>query len=210
MGASVYLAPALPGRRTERRPTRLTEQRDLTDTKSDRAADSTLVEHPEQVVRRLDGAGFTVQVGADVVLRAESSPSGLEVRETAGDARWTLTRRREGEPSGFVLRAEGAAGQAETMPRVGAARDGEDAGTRFVLLEDGRLFRIVRRRPPDAGFELLGWETPGAYITARCEPEGWRLIPAAACGGLSDIRALTLLLAAEILKAEQPMGHDTP
>ena len=72
----------------------------------------------------------------------------------------------------------------------------------YLLLADGRLFRIVGRGPRDARFELLGWQMPGAYMIARPEPEGWRICPAPSCGAIADTGVLTILFAAEILAAE--------
>jgi hypothetical protein len=63
----------------------------------------------------------------------------------------------------------------------------------------------VRRGPREGGFELLGWETPGAYLTAQPASDGWKLAPTAACGGLVDLRAISVLFAAEVLDAEEPL-----
>ncbi len=92
------------------------------------------------------------------------------------------------------------------MPLVGG---GSEAGLKFLLLDDGRLFRIVLGGSRDGGFELLGWETPGAYVRAQPEPSGWKLIPTVACGGLTDLRAISILFAAEILDSEEPLRAET-
>jgi hypothetical protein len=97
------------------------------------------------------------------------------------------------------------------MPLVGG---GCEAGPKFLLLDDGRLFRIVLRlrlrgSPPDGGFELLGWETPGAYLRAWPEPSGWKLVATAAGGGLTDLQAISILFAAEILNSEEPLRAET-
>ncbi len=82
---------------------------------------------------------------------------------------------------------------------------------RNLLLEDGRLFRILPRGPREAGMELLSWEVPGAYFHARPEPRGFVLVPTVAAGGIADVRVLSLLLAAEVLDAEEPLvGTTTP
>lgn len=88
------------------------------------------------------------------------------------------------------------------MPLVGTAGE---AGLKFLLLDDGRLFRIVMCGPREGGFELQGWETPGAYLRAQPQSEGWRLAPTAACGGIEEIHVLSILLAAEVLDAEAPL-----
>ena len=106
-----------------------------------------------------------------------------------------------------MLRGAGGAEVGRTMPVVGG--EGR-AGLKFLLLDDGRLFRIALRGPRDGGFELLGWETPGAYIIARPEPNnGWSLIPTAACGGLTDLQAISVLMASEILDSEEPLRVET-
>jgi len=92
------------------------------------------------------------------------------------------------------------------MPLVGV---GSEAGLKFLLLDDGRLFRIVLGGSRDGGFELLGWETPGAYVRAQPESNGWKLIPMAACGGLTDLRAISILFAAEILDLEERLRAET-
>ncbi len=92
------------------------------------------------------------------------------------------------------------------MPLVGSGRE---TGLKFLLLDDGRLFRIVLVGLRSGGLELLGWETPGAYLRARPEPSGWKLIPTAACGGLTDLRAISILFAAEILDSEEPLRAET-
>jgi hypothetical protein len=75
----------------------------------------------------------------------------------------------------------------------------------YLLLGDGRLFRIAPRSPRDGGFELQGWETPGPYWIARPRKEGWTLQPTPASGGLLEIHALLILFAAEILESEKPL-----
>jgi len=92
------------------------------------------------------------------------------------------------------------------MPLVGSGRE---TGLKFLLLDDGRLFRIVLVGLRSGGLELLGWETPGAYLRARPDSSGWKLIPTAACGGLTDLRAISILFAAEILDSEEPLRAET-
>jgi hypothetical protein len=75
---------------------------------------------------------------------------------------------------------------------------------RDLLLSDGRVFRFVLRGPDDARFEVSGWETPGAYLTARPTKRGWRITPEPASAGIHDIRPLLILFAAEILDSEAP------
>ena len=77
---------------------------------------------------------------------------------------------------------------------------------RYFLMGDGRLFRFALRGPVDCRFELSGQETPGAYLTARPQADGWRIEASPASGGIEDLRALSVLFAAEILDAEEPSG----
>ena len=93
-----------------------------------------------------------------------------------------LLRRDEG---GWVLESAADARElARTMPLVGA---GSTSETKYLLLEDGRLFRIALEGPREPGYVLTGWETPGAYFVARPEPNGWRLEPQPSSWGLADL-----------------------
>ena len=84
-----------------------------------------------------------------------------------------------------------------------------EAGLRFLLLGDGRLFRIVRSGAREGGFALLSWETPGAYLEARSGSGGWTLVATVAGGGLVDLPTLSILFAAEVLEAEEPLGSNS-
>ena len=118
-----------------------------------------------------------------------------------------LLERTTAEEAGFVLRdADEGAELGRTMPLVGAV----EAGLKFLLLDDGRLFRIVRRGAREGGFELLGWDTPGAYLEARAVEGGWTLVATVAGGGIGDLTALSVLFAAEILDMEEPLGSEEP
>jgi hypothetical protein len=132
----------------------------------------------EQTRVRPEGTGFRVQ-GAD------GEPAGSL---SAVDG-------------GFVLVDEAGSEIGRTSAIVGA----REAGTRFLLLEDGRLFRIGLRRPREGVFELSSWEAPGAYLEAHPRPGGWELSPTVAGGCLPDIRVLCVLLAAELLAAEEAL-----
>jgi hypothetical protein len=114
-----------------------------------------------------------------------------------------LERSSDGAP-GFILMQAGTE-RGRTMPLAGAP----EAGLRFLLLEDGRLFRILRSGTREGRFELLGWETPGAFLEARVAPEGgWQIAATAAGGGLeglADMTTLILLFAAEVLEADEPL-----
>ena len=68
-----------------------------------------------------------------------------------------------------------------------------------MLLEDGRLFRLLERGGIDPRFELLSWEVPGPYLVARPAKDGWTIAPEASGSALGDLRALWVLMALEIL-----------
>lgn len=80
-----------------------------------------------------------------------------------------------------------------------------DGGTSYVLLDDGRLFRIGRRGPGETGLDLCGWEAPGAYLTARPEGAGWRIATTAAGAALPPSDVLPILFAIELLDSERPL-----
>jgi hypothetical protein len=104
-----------------------------------------------------------------------------------------------------LLAADGKteAGRSSTLQGAGAGGAGPD-----LVMEDGRVYRVVLRGPADARFELLGWETSGAYLTARPGPQGWAITPEPAASGLPEIRPLLILFAAEVLHAEETQGKE--
>jgi hypothetical protein len=119
-----------------------------------------------RVVRQPDG-GFVLVTG-EATLRVVPREGGWVVEGDEEFHGWSLRR---SDAPGFVLhREDGSAEAARTMPPVGT---GSETGLRFVLLEDGRLFRIVLRGPRNGAYDLTGWETTGAYLTARPDAEEW-------------------------------------
>ena len=156
--------------------------------------------------RGSDG-GFEVRAEGYPSLRAKPDEGGWCVGRESGLETWRLERSCDGAP-GFVLSQEGVE-RGRTMPLAGAP----EAGLRFLLLDDGRLFRILRCGARESWYELLGWETPGPYLEARPVPEGgWRFAATAAGSGLegvADMTALIVLLAAEVLDAEEPLSSRT-
>jgi hypothetical protein len=170
--------------------------------RSDEGATGAVVDHPDRSLVRLSNGGFAIEVAGQQTIRVD--PSGDSWRIDGGKGlQGRVLRRSASDAAGFVLsRADGRTEAGRTMPLVGTGRE---AGLKFLLLDDGRLFRIVLRGPRESGFELLGWETPGAYLTARPAGNGWLLAPTAAGGGIEDLTAISLLFAAEILDAEEPL-----
>jgi hypothetical protein len=170
--------------------------------RSPEGATSAVIDHPDRSLVRLSNGGFEIEAAGQQTIRVE--PAGESWRIDGGEELqgWVL-RRTASDAAGFVLDdADGRTEAGRTMPLVGTGRE---TGLRFLLLDDGRLFRIVMRGPREGGFELLGWETPGAYLTARPVAGGWTLAPTAACGGLQNLTTISILFAAEILDAEEPL-----
>jgi len=79
-------------------------------------------------------------------------------------------------------------------------------------MADGRVYRMHLRGPEDPRYELVGWETSGAYLTARPGAGSWSIVPEPASSGLDEIRPILILVAAEILNAgarESVTGTDS-
>jgi len=120
-----------------------------------------------------------------------------------GSGRWLLRPARS-RGSRFVLDAE--PDERELGRTLALECVGHPLELRYFLMGDGRLFRFALRGPIDCRFELSGRETPGAYLTARPNEDGWRIEASPASGGIEDLRALSVLFAAEILDAEESSG----
>jgi hypothetical protein len=176
----------------------------LTQGKNEGAEPRFPIDHGVHRVLRLAEGGFVLDGGERY--RVSAVADGWRVE--AGDEIDGWRIRRSGR-HGFVLQRREDEGEvARTMPLVGA---GAESGLRFLLLDDGRLFRIAMRGPRDGCYELLGWETSGAYMTAHPETEGWNLRSTPAGSGLEDVRVIVLMLATVVLDAEGCMridGHD--
>lgn len=153
-------------------------------------------------VERLETGGFRIRAPQSGVIEVEPAAEGWVVRLSDPDSAWAL--RRSGPPQGgFILLAEDGETEAGRTMTLGGL--GFRPNLYYLLLGDGSLFRIVLRGPREGGFELLGWETPGAYLIARPDAAGWTLTPTPASYGLPDLRALSVLFAAEILESEMPL-----
>lgn len=160
---------------------------------------------PDRLARRLAGGGFSVGASEGAPIRA--LPDGAAWRiEGSVDLEGACLER--GADGGFVLRrAAGEGAIAESMPPDGFDRDER---SRSILLEDGRLFRMVLRGPRHPRFELAGWETSGAYWIAQPASEGWLLRPTPAGGELGDLDVLTILFAAEVLDSDDAENGECP
>ncbi len=163
-------------------------------------------DHSQGLLTRLPSGGFEIRVTGQPAIRVGPSGSGWLV-DGVEDLQGGFLQRGGADEDGFVLRtSDGSDEVARTMPLVGG---GSESGLKFLLLSDGRLFRIVPGSSRDGGFELLGWEMPGAYLKARPGQNEWKLVPTAAGGGLSDLRVISILFAAEILDSEEPLRAET-
>jgi hypothetical protein len=162
-----------------------------------------LPRHPSRVLQATGGGGFRL-AGESAADAIEAIPEGDGWTVRGPDKRWRLRRESDDGP-GFVLEDPGSGDTADD-PGAGRTsrldRFGLSADLYYVLMGDGRLFRVGRPGPREAGYDLTGWETEGAYLVARPGSGGWRLEPTPACGGLDDITVLSILLAAEILESE--------
>lgn len=147
--------------------------------------------------------GFTLESPGGDTVRVEPGDGGWRLAGATDMNDWTLRRAKQGR--GFVL-AESGREIGRTMAAIGI-----EGGTapKHLLLEDGRLFRIVPCGPRTAGADLLGWETPGSYLCARPTERGFTIAPTPAAGGIPDLRVLSLLLAAEVCDADEPLEPAT-
>jgi hypothetical protein len=172
--------------------------------RSSEGADGATVDHPDRsLARRLSG-GFEIDAAGQPTIRVTPSGDGWRIDGGEGLRGWTLRRTTSGAEGFVLIGADGRTEAGRTMPLVGAGRE---AGLKFLMLDDGRLFRIVLCGPRQGGFELLGWELPGAYLAAQPVENGWTIVPTPACGGLEglSVRTISILFAAEILDAEEPL-----
>jgi hypothetical protein len=163
--------------------------------------------HTERELSRLEAGGFVIAPQAGRAIRAVPAAEGFELDgpEPLGGCRLA---RGHGPGKRFVL----LAGDGNTeLGRSSALHSTTGAeGERHLVLGDGRLFRLLLRGPADARFELLGWEVPGAYLTARPGARGWTVTPEPASSGLREFGPLLVLLAAEILESEDEGRESGP
>ena len=162
-----------------------------------------IADHPTRTLVRHDSGVCILESERGPRWRLVPAPEGWRVEGDDTPERWLL-RAVRGRGSRFVLTVE------RDERELGRSLALEDAGhppeLRYFLMGDGTLFRFAQRGPRDCRFELSGRETPGAYLTARPQRDGWRIEASPASGGIEDLRALTVLFAAEILDSEGPLG----
>jgi len=147
-------------------------------------------EHPENSLVCLAAGGFLLDGPAGETIRAKPAEDGLRIEGPERIDGWRLLdsdegfllERTRGDEAGRSLRSSG---------------DGIEEPT-SILLDDGRLFRMILRGPRDPRHELIGWETAGSYFEIRPDAEGWTIRTTVAGHGLDEIDALLLLMAAEL------------
>jgi hypothetical protein len=165
----------------------------------DEAVNPEPISRGEHSLRRLEGGGFVIDSPEGLPTRAHPGRGERRIdgRTPVGGCRLV---RGEGPGERFLLLRED--GRTE-VGRSAALQPSEVAqGERDLVMEDGRAYRLLLQGPEDPRFELLGWETPGAYLTARPGSGGWVLTPEPSASGLREIGPLLVLVAAEILESE--------
>jgi len=156
-----------------------------------------VIDHARHVLTPLPRGGFTISAEGAEAIRAVPGPEGWTVDGPEPVSGWRLTRSGTG---GRRFRLRGPAGETERGESSSIPGSGGE-GERHLVMEDGRVYRILLRGPEDPRYELLGWETPGAYLTARPGTDAWTIEAEVASSGLDEIRPLLILFAAEILDA---------
>lgn len=154
---------------------------------------------PARALIGLPGGGFQIRTQGEPSIVANLGETGWRVDEPEAWRGWTLSR----VGSGFVLARPGG-DEAGSVSREPGSSAGD--GPAWLLLDDGRLFRVGFRGPRRCRFELRGWETSGAYFEAIPEKAGWTIAPTVAGAGLRGVTPLLMLFVAEILDAESSEG----
>ena len=146
--------------------------------------------------------GFVLEDGTGTRLSATPEDTGFRI-EGRGTTRVMLTEVREQGGWGFLVSSSDADGSVELGRTTHAGGRDEGISPAWVLLEDGRLFRVVARGVRTGTVELLGDETPGAYVSARPDEGGWMLSLTPAGSELEVGEILWILVAAEILALDR-------
>jgi hypothetical protein len=156
-----------------------------------------MVKHPEYLLNRDTNGGFELQPASGARIQMVVAQDGWRVDGAAnlGDCRL-----QQEQPAGHVLQSAGD--QTEIGRTLCLSASSPGLNLYYLLLDDGRMFRIVPCGPRDSRFELLGWETSGAYLVARPNGDGWRIVPTVACRGILNLDAILILFAAQILEAD--------
>ena len=153
-------------------------------------------EHWQRRLINVETGGFRLECSRGATIQVTPQRDALTVSGGTVVHGWCI----RDEDEGFRLeRDDGKVAGQSLRARVA---EGLDAAV-SLLLDDGRLFRIVLRGPRDARYELTGWETPGAYFEARPADDGWTIAATVAGTAMEDVEPLILLFAAEIVHSEE-------
>jgi hypothetical protein len=129
--------------------------------------------HPEGDGFRLTGSG--------------SSPERriVPARDTAG---------------GFLLVRRDGAAEVELGRSTPLEDEVEESAPTYLLLDDGRLFRLLLRGPEDPRYELCCWESTAPYLEARrVSATDWSLVPTLAGRELTGWDVILPLVATTVL-----------
>jgi hypothetical protein len=139
--------------------------------------------------------GFRLDGDDGHAVEARPEAGGWLVTRAAGADEWFLREL----STGFTLEERRTADTLGEISRLETAASAP--GLVSLLLGDGRLFRIGPRVGDPPGYDLAGWEVPGAYWTARLEAGCWTFSPTPAGTMLPDDDALVVLFAAQLMLA---------
>ena len=158
--------------------------------------------HPPMWLERRSPSAFVITPDRGMPIAVEPRGGQWSVATAGGREQWRLAR--IGGPEGEFRLSE-AGGDRELGSGCSLRGAGQRRELRYFLLGDGRLFRLSSTGPAAAGYDLSGWEAPGAYLKARALDDGWQILPTPASGGIDDVLVLAVLMGAEILDAEDPL-----
>lgn len=153
---------------------------------------------PTILAARPDGS-FRLASSDGTLLATVACAGGYRVEGGAGPD-WWLEDLPENE-AGWLLRQR----QADDAPELGRTtrcRDGDGGLPATLLLDDGRLFRIVARWGAESGVGLIGDEVAGAYVVAARRGREWMFERTAAGLDLEFGAAGWVLLAAEVSRLD--------
>jgi hypothetical protein len=147
------------------------------------------------VLTPLGGGAFRLDGGDGWWVAARPAGGGWILEATTGLAGARLDPS-PGAGGGFVL--AGGRAREELGWTSGLAGGDVHRQVRYLVAGDGRVFRIVLRGPRDARYDLVSWECPGPYLTARLDGDGWRVEVSTAGQELPSPEAVVVLFAVEL------------
>lgn len=151
-----------------------------------------------KIGRRLDRLRIEFDSGA--TLEAVLEARGWQVAFPNGDSVSTLHLLAVAHGGWELCDAASLAGAGECARGWVSTPTGEAEGEATIVTDDGRLYRVVPvvGTSGEGRWELRGWETPGAYWTARRRREEWVVEPTVAGSRLPEDPALAVLFAAAL------------